>query len=644
MGLKKYVVENLISNTTEFHLYIHEAHANASDSNSGLDPNFPLASWAAAEAKTPLDTKAHLFWHMGPHSGSGYTLTPCRQRILRNCNWYILGDGGGNDALARNVLTSGSVASSADNAIFIPVSVPAAHAWKGKSLRWTSGANSGAGFDQELRTITSQTGGIILANPVANTIQPGDTFEVFIGTTNLLLLDSSANPPSADLEPIFNATGLIPSQAPRDISAPPTPNYVSQDNSTGRIVLVNVNLLGTLALPSSHFLVIRESALVMYGVTNMTGLGDDTGGSYQGFYQGADILMGYDTVLTYVGATFSAKNGPFTGLASTDSQWVGWGRGHGHGNQAVSQDTPFLLCLGGNHRGFVSSPSFVITNGRLGLYGNSIVEPGSIMGFGVSGLGGVLELGLFAGGIWDYTTITGDGPLALDLSSAVNAGFDLVSNLSGSPALELGSGSHVLWLGGDITCTPATANTEVVRLLEGSSFTTSANLSITDGNGAQDVMTIGGITRLTQIPGINYADAGCRWTTEVGTPAGGTIADYSDSRTVQTTDATVTTILTYTTRSDLSVISIHATVWGIATGTGDAAKYVIEATFYRDGSSVVTQKNVAFLSTYESQAAWNASFTISGQDIWMQVQGDVGTVVDWRCKATIDESVGTGGA
>lgn len=114
-------------------------------------------------------------------------------------------------------------------------------------------------------------------------------------------------------------------------------------------------------------------------------------------------------------------------------------------------------------------------------------------------------------------------------------------------------------------------------------------------------------------------------------------ADYRDNQTVQTTDATVTTIATYNTLANERAINLKAIVWARETATDDSAKYVIETLFNRDGASAVTSKDETFIYTYEDQAAWNVTFNISSQAIQVQVTGEAAKTIEWRCQLEVSE-------
>lgn len=646
MGLKKEAIAVLggAPNATPYHLYIHEAHANASDSNPGTDPDFPLETWEAAEAKTPLDTRANLFWHMGPHSGLGYQLTPCRQRTLRDgANWYIMGDGAGDDSLARNVLDTGIVASSDDEATFVPASIPVALAWVGKSLRWTTGDNSGAGFAQQLRTITSQSGpggGIVLAAPVAETIQIGDGFEVFVSRVSLLLPQVSAASFDA-LPPLFKGTGTLPQQAPLPLGFPYTPSFTVQNQAGGRIYLVNVNLTGAPSLTDSHFLILRDSAICYHGVTNSIALGDANGTSYQGFYQGSDITMGFDALFGAQSFEIEARGALDTGLGVTDTtQWLGWGRGHIQGDMTNNPgDSPFALCIGGNFRGYAATTGWVSTNGRVALYGNSSTFAGSVFpGLGLVGAGAYYELVPQDQPYMSFTATEG-AIIDLDTSAMLISGTEDITFVGDDPAdpvVEVDNHSSLLFSSGAVIQSTQPLAT-VVNVRRGSYVQSNSSLTIENSNGDNNVVRVGGIRGIDMTnSSVSREDSGCAWITQEVTP-GGTIADFSLSATAVTVGLGLSDLLTYPTLTNDRVISLHAIVWALEPATGDTAKYVVEATGYRNGAGVVSITNVDFVSIYEAQAAWDVQVDASGSDIRVRVEGEAAKTIAWRCKVIVDE-------
>lgn len=114
------------------------------------------------------------------------------------------------------------------------------------------------------------------------------------------------------------------------------------------------------------------------------------------------------------------------------------------------------------------------------------------------------------------------------------------------------------------------------------------------------------------------------------------------SGTVNTTDATATTIATYTMGTNDRVASLRATVWGRRTGgTGgtanDAGMYVLEGLIDRV-SGTVAEVGSATTIIAEDNASWGgASLSISSPDARIQVTGDADNNITWRCKLEVSE-------
>lgn len=117
----------------------------------------------------------------------------------------------------------------------------------------------------------------------------------------------------------------------------------------------------------------------------------------------------------------------------------------------------------------------------------------------------------------------------------------------------------------------------------------------------------------------------------------GGVGDLIIDAVLQTTTGATQTIATYSTLADERAINVKATIWAREPTTDDSAKYVIEALFNRDGSSVVTSKDENVVSQFEDQAAWNVTFNISSQDIEVQVTGEGGKTIEWRCQLEVSE-------
>lgn len=125
--------------------------------------------------------------------------------------------------------------------------------------------------------------------------------------------------------------------------------------------------------------------------------------------------------------------------------------------------------------------------------------------------------------------------------------------------------------------------------------------------------------------------------TDNGRVAGGGIWDVAIEETVQTINATPALLATYATLADNRVIDLTARVFCHELATGDVAKYVIEATVQRNGSSVLTLKNQTKIYEYEDQSAWNAAFSVSSQDVQIYGTGEASKTIEWRCQLEVSE-------
>lgn len=102
-----------------------------------------------------------------------------------------------------------------------------------------------------------------------------------------------------------------------------------------------------------------------------------------------------------------------------------------------------------------------------------------------------------------------------------------------------------------------------------------------------------------------------------------------DSAEVQTTDATVTVLDTLT-LLDENTYHVEVLVVGVKSDGTDRASYHLAATVYRTGAGSATlQGGVTSLHTQESNASWDANFTVSGNDVRVSVTGVAATTVEW---------------
>lgn len=99
--------------------------------------------------------------------------------------------------------------------------------------------------------------------------------------------------------------------------------------------------------------------------------------------------------------------------------------------------------------------------------------------------------------------------------------------------------------------------------------------------------------------------------------------------TVTTTDATVTTVESFTTASDTSY-TIHATITAVKSDGSQMGSYVLYAS-YRNDSGTLTQVGATTVShTAEDDATWNGTLDVSGTTIRVRVTGVAATNIRWQ--------------
>jgi len=110
---------------------------------------------------------------------------------------------------------------------------------------------------------------------------------------------------------------------------------------------------------------------------------------------------------------------------------------------------------------------------------------------------------------------------------------------------------------------------------------------------------------------------------------------------VQTSDATVTSLSTFTTKPSKAYLVTAKVVALNATDLTQGAGYVRYASFRTDAAGVLTQIGAtAATATIEDNAAWDATIDASGTDIRVRVTGAAATLVNWRGDININR-VGT---
>ncbi len=117
--------------------------------------------------------------------------------------------------------------------------------------------------------------------------------------------------------------------------------------------------------------------------------------------------------------------------------------------------------------------------------------------------------------------------------------------------------------------------------------------------------------------------------------ATGPILDTPAAR-LQTTDATVTTAITFGTTTDRGY---H--VWVQATGFERAgaqgAGYLRSAAFKNVSGGLTQVGTTTLIATHEDDADWDVTITLSGTNILIRVQGDAAQTVEWGVSTRILE-------
>jgi len=104
-----------------------------------------------------------------------------------------------------------------------------------------------------------------------------------------------------------------------------------------------------------------------------------------------------------------------------------------------------------------------------------------------------------------------------------------------------------------------------------------------------------------------------------------------DAAEVETANAVQTT-LDNITLLDENTYHAEALVVGVKSDGTDRASYHIAGTFYRTAAGVATlQGVVTVLHSAESNAAWDATFTVNGNDLRVSVTGVAATTIEWGC-------------
>jgi hypothetical protein len=268
---------------------------------------------------------------------------------------------------------------------------------------------------------------------------------------------------------------------------------------------------------------------------------------------------------------------------------------------------------------YISTGTSFSVNSLVGVSGDIAINSGS----GVNTFAGN-DPGGASGAVSLYTASGGSGS-----GSGVggNSGaLDLYAGAAGGTATgTAGSGGAVALYGGDGGDTTGVAGNGG----DGSTIT------ITAGNGGSDTETSAGtggdggdIILILGSKGTGNTDGvDGELIISPGTKCDG-YAVRSPAE-VQTTDANQTTI-DFITLLDENTYHVDAWVVGVKSDGTDRASYHISGTVYRTGAGVATiQGAVTSQHTVESNAAWDATFTVNGSDLRVSVTGVGANTIEW---------------
>ncbi len=103
-----------------------------------------------------------------------------------------------------------------------------------------------------------------------------------------------------------------------------------------------------------------------------------------------------------------------------------------------------------------------------------------------------------------------------------------------------------------------------------------------------------------------------------------------DVKRLTTTDGTITTVITYPVKDD-SVVGIEAWMLGRRTDVDGRAFYIRKANVFREAAGSATfLGQVDTTLTRESSGGYNATMTVSGNNLLLQVQGNAGQTLNWK--------------
>jgi len=118
---------------------------------------------------------------------------------------------------------------------------------------------------------------------------------------------------------------------------------------------------------------------------------------------------------------------------------------------------------------------------------------------------------------------------------------------------------------------------------------------------------------------------------------GGGTADTTEDEVTSTSDATPKTIVTYATLANDRAIDMKIRVWCIEPSTGDIGKWLYEPIFLRDNVGAITERTPVMVYQPPPGIPWDATILIAAPNISVQVTGEAGKDLEWRCQIEVNE-------
>lgn len=203
-------------------------------------------------------------------------------------------------------------------------------------------------------------------------------------------------------------------------------------------------------------------------------------------------------------------------------------------------------------------------------------------------------------GVWNMGVVAGESTIR-----NVNYGMTIESNGNAFTAVTFGLRLNVRSKNNTDDLVKITNNHSV-------GFLTGKFFLVTDS--ASNLFSVDGDGGMTVHPGASSKSDG---------------RSHKRIETVQTTDATQTTLDSIT-LEDENTYHVEGIVTGVKSDGTDRASYKVAATVYRTGAGSATiQGSVTTLHSAESNASWDATLTVSSNDVRLSVTGVASTTIEW---------------